>query len=89
MRAIPDVLCLDLGGTGLKGAIVRSGEIIKRVFVRTDISCGRRGIEETFSKAFSVFSEKEYDAVALSSAGDIDSEKKAVTFATDLLPVHF
>lgn len=86
MRAIPDVLCLDLGGTGLKGAIVRSGEIIKRVFVRTDISCGRRGIEETFSKALSVFSEKEYDAVALSSAGDIDSEKKAVTFATDLLP---
>ena len=86
MRALRNILCLDLGGTGLKGAIVCAGKILKRVSVPTDVIHERRGIEETFLKFLSAFSEKEYDAVALSSAGAIDSETKRVTFATELLP---
>lgn len=85
MRA-PDVLCLDLGGTGLKGALVRGGKILKRASVSTDVSNGRRGIEETFLRVLKMFSDEEYGAVALSSAGDIDSEHKKVSYATELLP---
>lgn len=81
-----NVLCLDLGGTGLKGAIVRDGKIGKRVFIKTDISNGIRSIRDTFLRFLAAFSCEEYDAVALSSAGDIDSAEKKVAYATDLLP---
>ena len=83
---VPDVLCLDLGGTGLKGGIVRAGEIVKRASVKTDACNGIRGIEDTFRRFLACFSADEYGAVALSSAGEIDSEKKRVIYATDLLP---
>lgn len=86
MHALRNILCLDLGGTGLKGAIVRDGKILKRASVPTDVLHGRSGIEGTFLRFLAAFSDGEYDAVALSSAGDIDSENKRVSFATALLP---
>lgn len=87
MRA-PDVLCLDLGGTGLKGAIVRGGSILKRTSVETDVSDGIRGIKNTFLRLLALFSEEEYEAIALSSAGEIDGMNRKVVYATDLLPEY-
>lgn len=85
---VPDVLCLDLGGTGLKGAIVRGGKILKRASAETDVSDGIRGIKKTFCRLLSQFSEEEYEGIALSSAGEIDSEYQRVVYATELLPEY-
>lgn len=81
-----NVLCLDLGGTALKSAIVRSGKATRRAEVGTDISRGINSIRETFEKCLAQYPPEEYDAVALSSAGEVDGERKKITYATDLLP---
>lgn len=81
-----NVLCPDLGGTELKGGIVREGKILKRGCIKTDVKHGIRGITDTFLRFLEEFSAEEYTAVALSSAGNIDSEKKRVAYATELLP---
>lgn len=81
-----NVLCLDLGGTSLKCALVRNGKLGKRFRTPTDIAHGRDGIAETFARALDFYRDERFDGVAVSSAGTIDSAHGTVTYATDLLP---
>lgn len=80
------ILCLDLGGTGLKSGIVENGVLVRKYIVPTEISDGVEGIQRTFERVLGYYAADEYDAVAVSSAGTIDSERGVVTYATGLLP---
>lgn len=80
------ILCLDLGGTSLKCALIRGGKILKRFRVPTDAARGLEGILKTFRSALDRFADDGYEGIAVSSAGTVDSERGVVTYATALLP---
>ena len=80
------ILCLDLGGTSLKCALIRGGKILKRFRVPTDAARGLEGILKTFRAALDRFADDGYEGIAVSSAGTVDSERGVVTYATALLP---
>lgn len=84
MRA--DILCFDLGGTGLKGGLVRDGKIGKRVTVPTDARHGLDGIRATIESGVAAFRQDAYSAVGFSTAGDVDAATGSIVYATDNLP---
>lgn len=82
------ILCFDLGGTALKCAIVQNGNILRKEIISTDVTRGLDGIKETFAEGVKFFAGEEYAGVAVSSAGNIDSESGTVISATPLLPAY-
>lgn len=85
MREDDRILCLDLGGTKLRAAIISGGEIKEKKVFSTCISRGLEGIKETLLLGLSAY-EGLFRGVAVSSAGNIDPESGNVIYATDNLP---
>jgi glucokinase len=83
------VIGIDVGGTGVKGAIIhRDGEIIYEKTVATELSHGREGILQSIYKVLDQLM-LETDAVlgiGIGTAGRVNPENGEVVFATDNLP---
>lgn len=82
------ILCIDLGATNIKVALFDEtkqqplAQVVKQI--PTDAHKGKSGILAALDKAVELRGSAE--VVALSSAGNIDSEAKILTYATDNLP---
>lgn len=75
-------LCIDLGATNVKGALIDRGKIVATAKTPTDHSCGRAGIVRSFARTAEALMCREADAVAVASAGDIDETRGVCTYAT-------
>ncbi|WP_404445661.1 ROK family protein [Sutcliffiella horikoshii] len=84
-----NVIGVDIGGTGVKGAIIsKEAEILQEVKVSTNIAEGREGIlRSVVSVIDSLFRNNiPISGIGLGSAGRIDPEKGEVVYATANLP---
>lgn len=75
-------ICIDLGATNIKGALVKHGQIVKTVKIPTDHSHGRDGIASSLKEALDALYCKGVRGTAVASAGDIDRESGVCTYAT-------
>ncbi len=75
-------VCIDLGATNVKGALVGNGVILKTVKTPTDHSCGREGIVRSLKCTLDALICENADSVAVASAGDIDEKSGVCTYAT-------
>ncbi|TYS69816.1 ROK family protein [Sutcliffiella horikoshii] len=84
-----NVIGVDIGGTGVKGAIInRKAEILQEVKVSTNIAEGREGILRSVVTVIdSLFRNNiPVSGIGVGSAGRINPEKGEVVFATANLP---
>lgn len=79
---------IDIGGTGVKGAVIDGGKIIARTRVPTDISGGQGTIlNSVFAVADKLLPlSDEGSPIGVGSAGDINPMTGSVIYATDNLP---
>ena len=76
------VICIDLGATNIKGALMKHGKIVKTIKVPTDHSHGREGIVASLKEALDALYCKGVRGAAIASAGDIDRARGVCTYAT-------
>lgn len=81
-------VCLDIGGTSIKWAVVDVDSIIKFGKTPTDTKQGRKGILDSIYTAIdSAIGFADIDGgIGIGSAGDIDCLGGKVIYATDNLP---
>lgn len=83
-------ICMDLGATNIKVALFdeTDGKLVvgKVSEVPTDANKGKQGIIAALKRATELHLDSDVSEVAMSSAGNIDSEAKTITYATDNLP---
>jgi glucokinase len=82
------VISFDIGGTFIKYGVVNSeGEILmKTKFPSPDKDCGTAIPEHLINVINNLSKEYEISGVAISTAGQVDSKKGEVVFASDNLP---
>lgn len=79
---------IDIGGTGVKGAVIEEGKIIERIKVPTDVSGGHRTILNSVFAAVEALLplSDEGSPIGIGSAGDINPATGSVLYATGNLP---
>ncbi len=75
-------LCIDLGATNVKGALVRNGTIVETASSPTLHFHGREGILSSLARTSDALFSEGVSEVCVSSAGDIDRETGICTYAT-------
>jgi glucokinase len=82
------VIGIDIGGTGIKGAIISEiGELLDFQTVSTDASKGRDHVLKNVHQMIQHFIENHsIDAIGIGSAGRINTQEARVVYATDNLP---
>lgn len=75
-------ICIDLGATNIKGALINDGEFLETAKFSTDHSNGREGIVEALRKTVSALHPERADMISFASAGDIDSKNAICVYAT-------
>lgn len=86
------IVCLDIGGTTIKYALIESNSnkfdfnILKFDRVYTNAKKGFEAIRSNIFKAIESVDYKNADAIAVSSAGNIDWNTGVCTYATNTLP---
>ncbi|WP_201714352.1 ROK family protein [Rossellomorea arthrocnemi] len=83
------VIGIDVGGTGVKGAVVqKDGTILHQEKVSTDISNGREGILGSIFQVIDLLMKKDgtISGIGIGTAGRVDPDKGTVVYATDNLP---
>ncbi|MGM9974890.1 MAG: ROK family protein [Clostridiaceae bacterium] len=83
-----NIACFDVGGTFIKFAVITiDGEILtKNKFPSPTENCRIAVPEGIIGKAKELMKEYEIAAVAISTAGVVDSQEGSIIFATDNLP---
>ena len=83
-------ICMDLGATNIKVALFDEvngkTSVSKITSVPTDADKGKFGILAAIKRAVETHLSSDVAAVAIASAGNIDSNDKTITYATDNLP---
>lgn len=82
------ILALDIGATNIKVALFDTKnlpKIAEQAVVPTNAVKGFDAICDSVKKAIGLFADKA-SAVAIASAGDVDSDKGVITYATGNLP---
>lgn len=83
-------ICIDMGATEIKVAPITKNEneiIVGEVNkFPTNASLGKQGIVDALYQAISSLNGADVDGVAIASAGDIDTERSIITYATENLP---
>jgi glucokinase len=80
---------IDVGGTGVKGSIIREdGTFLYQEKVPTDISQGREGILESIYRVIDVLMNRDHTiiGIGIGTAGRVDPAKGEIVFATANLP---
>lgn len=75
-------ICIDLGATNIKGALIDDGVLLQTAKFPTDHSDGVRGIENALLRTVAALQPERADGISFSSAGDIDSERAVCVYAT-------
>jgi glucokinase len=83
-----NIACFDIGGTFIKyGVVSREGKILsKDKFASPKVDCRNTIPRELIKKIKEMQEEYEIDAVGISTAGNVDSKKGEIIFASDNLP---
>lgn len=82
------ILTLDLGATNIKVALfdtTNNPRLIEQRVVPTNADKGFEAIKQALMDAIAPYADS-VCAVSIASAGDVDSEKGVITYATDNLP---
>lgn len=74
-------ICIDLGATNVKGALVEDGKLLRTAVTPTQHGNGRGGIVSSLRHTIDELLDDRVQAIAVSSAGDID-ENGVCTYAT-------
>lgn len=78
------VLALDIGGTSIKSALVKDGELTQKKETPSD---ARSGADFLLKNVYSLIeSYRDYDIIGVSTTGQVDSEKGVITFANENVP---
>ena len=79
-------ICIDLGATNVKCALIDNYELLNTAVVPTDAAHGLNGVIASLKRAIDKFIGSGETEICISSAGVIDVETKKVVYATDNLP---
>ena len=79
-------ICVDLGATNVKCALVDNYKLIETATVPTNTSNGLEGVIGSVKAAIDKFAGSGETEICISSAGVIDVKTKTVIYATDNLP---
>lgn len=79
-------ICVDLGATNVKCALVDNYKLLKTAVVPTDTLNGLDGVTRSIKAAIDKFIGSGETEICISSAGVIDVSSKTVIYATDNLP---
>lgn len=81
------ILCADLGGTRIKAALVEDTGILREFKeVPTEAHLGGPHVMENLRKLLETY--EGYEAIGLSTAGQVDSEKKEIIYANENIPQY-
>jgi len=79
------ILCADIGGTSIKAAVVEeTGNIIDFKEAPTESALGGTHVMENLIKLLKSY--EGFEAIGISTAGQVDSEKGEVIFANENIP---
>jgi glucokinase-like ROK family protein len=79
------ILCADIGGTSIKlGIVTDEGEIFDFTEVPTEGKKGGARVIENLISGLQTF--EGYDAIGISTAGQVDREKGSIIYANDNIP---
>lgn len=67
-----NIIACDIGGTEIKGALIKNGDVFKEYTVSTDRSLGRTSVMNSLTEVINQLNIGEVDAIGLVSAGVID-----------------
>ena len=79
-------LCVDLGATNVKSALIQNYKIERHAVTPTDTVNGRAGVVQSLRRAVDALLREGVTEICISSAGRIDSATGKVVYATDNLP---
>lgn len=79
-------LCVDLGATNVKSALIENYNIVRHAVTPTDTKNGRAGVVNSLARAIDGLMCESVTQICISSAGRIDSATGKVIYATDNLP---
>ena len=78
------ILCADLGGTSIKAAIVDHGKIMDFKETPTEAKLGGPKVMENLIGLLKTY--EDFDAVGISSAGQVDRAKGRIIYANENIP---
>lgn len=80
------ILCADIGGTSIKLGVVNSeGELSGFIEIPTEAKNGGARVMENLISGLSTFGDA-YDAIGISTAGQVDRKKGSIIYANDNIP---
>lgn len=79
-----NVLVFDIGGTSIKHGICRDGHLSRVMETPTDAALGARHIMDTIISL--IEDESGYDAIGISTAGQVDSDTGSIIYANSNIP---
>lgn len=80
------ILCADIGGTSIKLGIVDSeGQLSGFTEIPTEAKKGGARVMENLISGLSTFGD-DYDAIGISTAGQVDRKKGSIIYANDNIP---
>ncbi len=79
------ILCADIGGTSIKAAVIEeTGKIVEFKEAPTESALGGSHVMENLVKILRSY--KDYDAIGISTAGQVDSVKGEIIYANENIP---
>lgn len=78
------VLALDVGGTAIKSALFEQERILVKTELPSDGGLGKKALLERIRQSVSCY--KAFDAIGISTAGQVDSRTGIITGASDNIP---
>lgn len=75
-------VCIDLGASNVKGALVEGYEVIKRAQTPTRHGAGREGVVSSLRDTIAELVSPQAECVCIASAGDVDEKTKTCVAAT-------
>lgn len=80
------ILTLDVGGTAIKSALMNNGEMENPYEIPSEAKKGAPFLLKNIEKIIDDC--KEYDAIGISTAGQVDSDKGSIIFANENIPEY-
>lgn len=79
-----NILALDVGGTAIKSALINMGQILDSSECLSEAKLGGPQLVKNIMKTIDSY--HNYDAISISSTGQVDSEKGCIIYANDNVP---
>lgn len=79
-----NILALDVGGTAIKSALINMGQILDSSECLSEAKLGGPQLVKNIMKTIDSY--HNYDAISISSTGQVDSEKGCIIYANNNVP---